>query len=223
MYKMSLSLLIKDEFKGFYKSKVMVVLWIGMPLISLFLHYLQPDTEGIPISIFVGLMVSSLSGTLASVMISTTIVSEKDRHVYDLFLIRPVKRWNLMFAKLIAVYLCIMIATLLSVLIGIILDLIKTDIPIETLLDGVWDSLTISLSAMAISCSISILIGILVNSTMLAVILAIYLGNQLSLIAVLPGIFFESINTIAYALIIGLILTFLVNLVTVLVLQRKSL
>ncbi|MHA1510723.1 MAG: ABC transporter permease [Promethearchaeota archaeon] len=219
----SLSLLIKDEFKGFYKSKVMLVLWIGMPLISLLIHYLQPDTEGIPISIFVGLMVSSLSGTLASVMLSTTIVSEKDRHVYDLFLIRPVKRWNLMFAKLIAVYLCLMIAIFFSVLVGIVLDLINTEIPFETLLDGIWDSLAISLSAMAISCSLSILIGILVNSTMVAVILAIYLGNQLSLIAVLPGIFFESINTIAYALIIGLVLTILVNIVTAQVLKRKSL
>ena len=220
---MSLILLTKDEFKGYYKSKVMLTLWIGMPLISLLLHYFSPDTEGIPISIFVGLMVSSLSGTLAAVMLSTTIVSEKDRHVYDLFLIRPVKRWNLMFAKLIAVYLCLMIAIFLSVLVGIVLDLINTDIPIETLLDGVWDSLAISLSAMAISCSISILIGILVNSTMVAAILAIYFGNQLSLLAVLPGIFFESINTIAYAVIIGLILTILVNFVTALVLQKKSL
>ena len=220
---MSLGLLIKDEFKGFYKSKVMLTLWIGMPLISLLIHYLQPDTEGVPISVFVGLMVSSLSGTLAAVMLSTTIVAEKDRHVYDLFLIRPVKRWNLMFAKLIGVYLCLMIAIFLSVLVGIVLDLINTDIPIETLLDGVWDSLAISLSAMAISCSLSILIGILVNSTMVAAILAIYFGNQLSLLAVLPGIFFESIDTITYALIVGLIFTILVNTVTVLVLQRKSL
>lgn len=220
---MNLSLLIKDEFKGFYKSKVMLVLWIGMPLISLLIHYLQPDTEGIPISIFVGIMVSSLSGTLASVMLSTTIVSEKDRHVYDLFLIRPVKRWNLMFAKLIAVYLCLMIAIFLSVLVGLLLDLIKFDIPIETLLDGIWDSLAISLSAMAIACSISVLIGILVNSTMVAAILAIYIGNQLSLVAILPGIFFENINTITYALIVGLILTILVNTATALVLQRKSL
>lgn len=220
---MSLGLLIKDEFKGFYKSKVMLTLWIGMPLISLIIHYLQPDTEGIPISVFVGLMVSSLSGTLAAVMLSTTIVAEKERHVYDLFLIRPVKRWNLMFAKLIGVYLCILIATVLSVLVGIVLDLINTDIPIETLLDGVWDSLAFSLSAMAISCSISILIGILVNSTMLAAILAIYIGNQLSLVAILPGIFFENINTIAYALIVGVVLTILVNTATALVLQRKSL
>ena len=220
---MSLGLLIKDEFKGFYKSKVMLTLWIGMPLISLIIHYLQLDTEGIPISVFVGIMVSSLSGTLAAVMLSTTIVAEKERHVYDLFLIRPVKRWNLMFAKLIGVYLCILIATVLSVLVGIVLDLINTDIPIETLLDGVWDSLAFSLSAMAISCSISILIGILVNSTMLAAILAIYIGNQLSLVAILPGIFFENINTIAYALIVGLVLTILVNTATALVLQRKSL
>ncbi len=219
----NLGLLIKDEFKGFYKSRVMLVLWIGMPLISLLIHSLQLDTEGIPVSIFVGLMVSSLSGTLASVMLSTTIVSEKDRHVYDLFLIRPVKPWNLMFAKLISVYICIMIATVLSILCGIVLDMINLDIPIDILFEGVWDSLVFSMAAMAISCSISVLIGILANSTMVAAILAIYIGNQLSLLAVLPGIFFESIDTISYALVVGFVLTILVNAVTILVLRRKTL
>jgi len=218
-----LGLLIKDEFKGFYKSKVMLVLWIGMPLLSILIHSLQPETEGIPISVFVGLMVSSLSGTLAAVMLSTTIVAEKERHVYDLFLIRPVKRWKLMFAKLIAVYLCILIATVLSILLGLLLDVINSDIPIDILLDGIWDALAISMSAMAISCSISVLIGILVNSTMVAAILAIYIGNQLSLLAILPGIFFESVNTVAYALTIGLTLTILVNIVTLLVLRKKML
>lgn len=220
---MSLGLLIKDEFKGFYKSKVMLVLWIGMPLLSLLIHSLQPETEGIPISVFVGLMVSSLSGTLAAVMLSTTIVAEKERHVYDLFLIRPVKRWNLMFAKLIAVYLCIMIATVLSILLGLLMDVINSDTPIDFLLDGIWDALAISMSAMAISCSISVLIGILANSTMVAAILAIYIGNQLSLLAILPGIFFESVNTIAYALTIGLAFTIGVNFVTLLVLRKKVL
>ncbi|MHA1611337.1 MAG: hypothetical protein ACTSYU_04720, partial [Promethearchaeota archaeon] len=109
------------------------------------------------------------------------------------------------------------------ILLGILLDVINSDTPIDILLDGVWDSLAISMGAMAISCSISVLIGILANSTMVAAILAIYIGNQLSLLAVLPGIFFESIDTVSYALIVGLVLTILINIVTVLVLRRKQL
>lgn len=219
---MSLGLLIKDELKGFYKSKVMLVLWIGMPLLSLLLHYLQPDTEGIPISVFIGLMVSSLSGTLASVMLSTTIVSEKERHVYDLFLIRPVKRWHLMISKLVAVYLCILVATALSIGVGITMDAISSEIPPNAVLDGVWDSLAISMSAMAISCSMSVLIGILVNSTMVAAILAIYIGNQLSLVAILPGIFLESLNTVLFSMAVGIVATVVINIAIALILRRKQ-
>ena len=32
---MSLGLLFRDELKGFYKSKVMVTLWVGLPLLTL--------------------------------------------------------------------------------------------------------------------------------------------------------------------------------------------
>ncbi|MHA1776032.1 MAG: ABC transporter permease [Promethearchaeota archaeon] len=223
MTKMSLGLLIRDEFKGFYKSKVMMVLWIGMPLLSLVISYLSPDTEEIPLSVFVSLMVSSLSGTLAAVMLSTTIVSEKERHVYDLFLIRPVKRWHLMFSKFVAVYVCIMIATVLSILLGLVVDLIKTDIHVDILLDGLWDSLAVSMSAMAISCSFSILIGLLVNSTMVAAILAIYAGNQLSMVAVLPGIFFSEVNTVLYSLSVGILLALIVNIAIAFVIDRKML
>ncbi|MHA1253655.1 MAG: hypothetical protein ACTSRP_27055 [Candidatus Helarchaeota archaeon] len=74
---MSLLLLFIDEIKGFYKSKVMVVLWIGVPLLSILFHYLQPDTEGIPLASLVALLVSSIGGILGSVMLSTSIVNEK--------------------------------------------------------------------------------------------------------------------------------------------------
>ncbi|MCF2139312.1 MAG: hypothetical protein K9W44_04580 [Candidatus Lokiarchaeota archaeon] len=220
---MSLKLLFLDELKGFYKSKVMLVLWIGMPLLSIVIHSLQPETEGIPLTIFISLMISSLSGTLASVMLSTTIVAEKNQHVYDLFLIRPVKSWHIMLAKWLAVYFCILIATTLSIGVGIIFDLVNTDVPFKILIDGLWDSLAISLSAMAIACSLSVLIGILVNSTMVAAILAIYFGNQLSMLAVLPGIFFENINTVWYSIGVGFCATIIVNITISLVLTRKKL
>jgi len=31
-------LLFKDELTGFYKSKVMIFLWIGLPLMAVLLH-----------------------------------------------------------------------------------------------------------------------------------------------------------------------------------------
>lgn len=219
---MSLDILIADELKGFYKSKVMLVLWIGMPIISLLMHYLNPDTEGIPLSVLVSIMVASLSGTLAAVMLSTTVVAEKEHHVYDLFLIRPVKPYHLMLAKLVAVYVCIVIATIISLITGLIIDMIKLDLPVDILLEGIWDSLAISMAAMAIACSIAILLGILVNSTMVAAILAIYLGNQLSMVAVLPALLLENIDPVVFSLIIGLSATILVNVAIYIVLRKKQ-
>jgi len=94
----SLLLLLLDELKGYAKSKVMIVLWFGLPLLSFVIQFISPnELEGMPISFLVSIVVSSIGGTLSAIMLSTSIVSEKNRHVYELFLIRPVRRSNLMF------------------------------------------------------------------------------------------------------------------------------
>ncbi|MBD3226560.1 MAG: ABC transporter permease subunit [Candidatus Lokiarchaeota archaeon] len=219
---MSLWLLFKDEMKGFYKSKVMLVLWFGMPIISFLFHYFQPDTEGIPVSSLVALLISSLGGILASVVLSTAIVNEKNRHVYELFLIRPVKRRNLLLAKFLAVYFCLFIATLISIITGLLIDWFTIGIPAETFLRETFESVSISLAAMAISSSIGILIGTLASSVALAAILSIYIGNQLSLILMLPTIFIEKLEPLIYAPPLGITITVGVLLATIMIFNRKQ-
>ena len=49
---MSLALLFTDELKGYYKSKVMIILWIGMPALTLLIRLLfslDPETENLEI------------------------------------------------------------------------------------------------------------------------------------------------------------------------------
>ena len=99
---MSLWLLFKDELRGFYKSKIMVVLWVGMPLMSILMHFIQPDADGMPVSFLTGLLVASIGGLLAAVMLSTTMVNELGANVYELFLVRPVKRAYILLAKLLS-------------------------------------------------------------------------------------------------------------------------
>ncbi|MHA1188745.1 MAG: hypothetical protein ACTSSK_18175 [Candidatus Heimdallarchaeota archaeon] len=96
----SFGILLWDEIRGFVKSKVMIALWVGMPILSIIMHFLQPDTEGIPISIFTGLLAASIGGLLAAVMLSVTMVNELGANVYDLYLIRPVKRWHLIVSNI---------------------------------------------------------------------------------------------------------------------------
>lgn len=219
---MSFFLLFWDEIRGFIKSKVMIALWIGLPLLSIIMHFIQPDTEGIPISIFTGLIVASIGGLLAAVMLSTTMVNELNARVYDLYLIRPVKRWHLIIAKYLAVFLCLTIATFLSLGVGLLIDHFTIGLPPDTVISDTFESLAVSLAAMSISCAAGILIGILVNSIALAAILSIYLGQQLSLVAVLPGIFFETINPLYFSIGIGVAVTILILIVEIIVFNKKQ-
>ena len=218
------TLLLTDELKGFWKSNVMTILWIGLPALSIIMHYIQPDTEGIPIAFLVGLLIASVGGTLASVMLSTSIVSERNRKVYDLFVIRDQNiRTSLILAKFLAVYICLVIAAGLSVGFGLLVDHYTNDIPIETIWEKNTESLGISMAAMAIACSIGILIGLMIDSVPSAAILSIYVGNQLSLLAVLPGILMEEVDPLDFASTMGIIMTVVVMAVNLFIFNRKQL
>ena len=219
---MSLKILFADELKGFYKSKVMIVLWVGLPLLSLLFHYIVPDTEGIPISSIVAIILSSIGGTLGSAMLSTSIASEKIRHVYDLFLIRPVKRTSILLAKFFSVYLCLIIATGISLTLGLILDQIFIGNLSEFVLNQTIESLTISIAAMAISCSIGIFFGIIVSSVPVATILSVYIGNQISAISILPTLFLDFIDPIVFSLLVGCIAAVFMLTISSILFSRKQ-
>jgi len=219
---MSLKILFVDELKGFYKSKVMIVLWVGLPLLSLLFHYIVPDTEGIPISSIVAIILSSIGGTLASAMLSTSIASEKMRHVYDLYLIRPVKRTNILLAKYFSVYLCLIIATGISLTLGLILDQIFIGNLPDYVLNQTLESLAISMAAMAISCSIGIFFGIIVSSVPVATILSVYIGNQISAISILPTLFLDFIDPIIFSLLVGSIAAVIMLTVSSILFSRKQ-
>lgn len=218
---MSLLLLFLDELKGFAKSKVMIILWFGLPALAILIHFIQPETEDFPITSLVTIVVSSIGSTLSSIMLSTSIVNEKNKHVYELFLVRPVKRYSLLISKFLAVYLCLVIAVGLSLLVGLVIDGITVGIP-EDFLDLIFDSLSISLSSMAITCSIGIFFGVLVSSVAAAAILSVYLGSQLSSIILLPTFFSETLDPVLLALTIGVSATITIMIINIFIFSRKQ-
>src|SRR4030042_2932982 len=121
---MKLPILYVDELRGFYKSKVMLFLWIGLPVMAILLRYVQITTTGQQISFTVisALVVSSLAGTLSAVMLTVSIINEKNRHVYELFLIRPLKRRDIVLAKFLSVYTCVAVASLIAIFVGVAAD-----------------------------------------------------------------------------------------------------
>ena len=183
---MSLPLLFRDELAGFYRSRAMVALWVGLPVLTILLYLVTPDLQGVPVAVFTALLVGSLGGSLASAMLAVAILSEREHHVYDLFVIRPVRRRDILLAKFLAVYACVLVAALLALAVGIFSDelvpghLHALDVP------SLESSMIILVSMLAISSSAGILIGVISPSALVAVILVLYGGNQLSTAAILP-------------------------------------
>ncbi|MFX1502281.1 MAG: ABC transporter permease [Promethearchaeota archaeon] len=219
---MSLLLIFLDELKGYAKSKVMIVLWFGLPLLSFIIQFISPnDLEGMPISFLVSIVVSSIGGTLSSIMLSTSIVNEKNQHVYELFLIRPVRRSSLILAKYLAVYLCLVIAISISLIFGLTIDAFTGDL-VENYLNITFESLIIGISSMSITCSIGIFFGVLVSSVPLAAILSVYLGSQLSTIIILPTIFFKTLNPIILALSLGITITIIMMSINIIIFSKQQ-
>jgi len=185
---MKMGLLFVDELRGFYKSKVMIFLWIGLPIIALLFRFVSASISGqnIPFTLVSAIVVSSLAGTLASVMLAVFIINEKNRHVYELFLIRPLKRRDIILAKFFSVYTCVAIASFIAVLAGMMTDYVTTGTLSAAVLSNVGQSLATSLSMIAVSCAAGVLIGVASPSVLVGAILVIYGGNQISVIPLVP-------------------------------------
>lgn len=183
----TLSLLYLDELNGFTKSKVMLALWVGLPVLALILHAWSPSLEdSMPLSAFTALLVSSISGTLASAMLAVSIIHERSRHVYELFLIRPIRRRDILLAKLAAVYTGLAIASVLAVVVGFAFDYADRGAIPPALLAETLKSLGMSLSMTAIASAAGVLIGVVSTSVLLGVVLVIYGGNQIAAAVMLP-------------------------------------
>jgi ABC-2 type transport system permease protein len=185
---MKFALLYRDELLGFYKSKVMIFLWVGLPVIALLFRFFSYSSSGqdIPFTIVSSIVVSSIGGTLASVMLAVFLINETNRHVYDLFLIRPLKRRDIILAKFLSVYTCVAIASFIAVSVGIIIDFATTGTLSTTILSNAGQSLATSLSMIAVSCAAGVLIGVASPSVLVGAILVIYGGNQISVIPLVP-------------------------------------
>jgi ABC-type transport system involved in multi-copper enzyme maturation permease subunit len=181
----------------------MIVLWVGMPLLSIIMHFFQPEMEDFPFSILVSIVLSTIGGTLASAMLSTSFTSEINQKVYNLFLIRPIKRYSILISKFVAVYICLVIAIIISLSLGLLIDYFTIGELSILFISRLSESLAISLASIAISCSIGILFGVTISSVPVAAILSVYIGNQLSALSIIPTLFLAPLNPIIFALVIG--------------------
>jgi hypothetical protein len=193
-------MLFVDELSGFAKSAVMVGMWVGMPLLGIMLYFVLPDQmpqspmlEGtgitFPASTFLALMLSSTGGLLAGTLVSIDIVNEKNKKVYDLFLIRPINRGSFMWAKFFAVSFCVTVALAISMWAGIMVDIVR-GVEISPLMrETIVEKFISGVGVVIISTASGILIGMVSSSVLMAVMLVWFIGQNLMLLPILAGIF----------------------------------
>jgi ABC-2 type transport system permease protein len=218
---MSLGLLFRDELKGFYKSKVMLTLWVGLPVLTLVIYFASPSNQGLSLASFTALIIGSIGGVLAAAMLVSSIISEKSRHVFDLFIIRPVKRSDIVLSKFLATYACVTAAAVIALAFGALFDLLQRGTIQGDILTVSVNALIMAASMTAIACSAGVLIGFSVNSMLTGIILVIYGANQLSVVAALPALFLP--NEPLLPLIPGFAVTAALLFITVRIFNRKQL
>ncbi|HEU4733406.1 MAG TPA: ABC transporter permease [Kofleriaceae bacterium] len=189
----STRLLVRDELIGFARSKVMLVLWVVLPCIALlgFLtlgnHVLGGAGARMTATAFMSFLESSLAGTVAALMIAVDLVSERNRNVYVLLAIRPIRREAIVWAKLLAVFGCVTVACVVSLLLGIVVDLVRGHPPTA---DGLYDTARalVSMTAVvALSTAAGALFGVLARTILVAVILVLYVGQNVAIVPMLPA------------------------------------
>lgn len=184
-------LLLRDEFIGYAKSKVMLVLWILMPVLSIVIYLALPGGIRIGLvtmsmvsaTMFMSIVMSSLASTVASIMVAVDLVGERNRKVYDLFVIRPVPRDAIIWSKFIAVLSAVIVACIVAFACGIAIDAVRGRFPD---LRDLAESLAQLVGVLAISTGAAVFIGVLARSILVAVILVLYVGQNLTILPFLP-------------------------------------
>lgn len=187
-------ILVRDELIGFARSKVMLVLWIILPCIALAGFLLLPDRvlgvkAYLTATAFMGLIESSVAGTVAALMIAVDIVSERNRNVYPLLVIRPIRREAVILAKFLAVFGCVAVACIVSLLLGMVVDLFRGMTPTADSLYGTGRALVSMTAVNAMSTAAGALFGVLARSIVVAVILVLYVGQNIAIVPMLPTYF----------------------------------
>lgn len=191
--------LVKDELYGFAKSRVMIVLWVILPILAIggyflfsYLMTLQKDEPGLvqehkmSVSVFLSVLLSSIAGSVAAVLIAVDVVSERQRKVFELFVIRPVRREVIIWSKFLAVFATVWFACIMSTCFGLVVDALRgTEITAAGLQDLV-KALAQCGGVIALATAGGVLVGVISRSILVAVCIVWFGSQNLTIIPMLP-------------------------------------
>jgi len=219
---MNFTLLLKDELEGFYKSSVMIVLWTGMPVFSILLYLISPEMEeGVSFSFMVTSIISAMGGFVASLILAVHIIHERSKNVYELFLIRPIKRWHILLSKFFSVFLCVAVASGLSLLLGVAIDYVFNSGTSAGYMSETLKAFATGAFIIALECSGAVLIGVLTSSVLIGILLIIVNHNISSMVMIMPTVI-KLPQSFLLSILSGSLLIILLIFLSVLIFNRKQ-
>ena len=187
-------MLLRDELAGFARSRVMLVLWIVLPALTILGYLLLPAMLAgatgrgqLSATAFMALIMSSVAGTVAALLVGVDIVSERNRKVYDLFVIRPLRRELILWAKFGAVTISVSIACIVSLSLGLALDAALGTPVTGAIVADALHGLASMVGVIALSAAVGVFFGMVTRSILVAVILILYIGQNLAFVPMLPA------------------------------------
>lgn len=171
----------------------MIVLWVLMPLLAVGGYLILPRLVGgagsgprLSATAFMSFLMSSLAGTIAALMVAVDLISEKNRKVYELFVIRPIRREAIIWAKFAAVFGCVTVACVASLALGIAVDAVRGRPPSGAELYDALESVVALTGVIALSAGVGAFFGVVSKTILVAVILILYVGQNLAIVPMLP-------------------------------------
>src|SRR5260221_4721672 len=119
------------------------------------------------------LVASSLAGTIAALLAAVDLVSEKNRNVYVLFVIRPIRREAIIIAKFIAVCGCVTIACVFAIVIGFLIDAGRGESITSARLHDAGKAVISMVEVIAMSAAVGVPFGVMALSILVAVVLVV--------------------------------------------------
>ncbi len=222
------TLLFRDELNGFYKSGVMIALWVLLPLIGILVYFLVdgqmteviPGQE-VPMTIFIGYIISNLGAQITAIMLTVNIINEKNSKVFEIFVIRPIRRSNLLWSKFLSVFLCVMLACIISLFTGVLVDSISGNPPSGFIVEKTLESFVMSMGIVGSFAATGILIGVLTDSILVGVLLILFVGGNLPLLPALPTMVGLD-NSMFWSLMVGAVVTVGLMLLASAIFKEKS-
>jgi ABC-type transport system involved in multi-copper enzyme maturation permease subunit len=176
---MTLTLLLKDEFRHLARNRPVVIMLSLLPVLMAAVGSMGVGGEGMPPLFFAAAMGSNIAGMVCGALVAASLIGELQQGTPVLFAVRPVPRSHLLLARFLALVLLLTGAMALSLALSVGITLVFWP-GTQDVFPVVRSGLAITVSAALLSGSFGVLVGVTANTLLSGILLFLFVGSNLN-------------------------------------------